>query len=109
MKRHHRKAEANAKAKAKAKAPPRPTARKQLEMLKNSIATAVTQLREVKDDVGEIDSFIFVCIAALRAQRGDDMGPDVAVALESAYEKLALDVNRKVRAALEALGQDGLK
>lgn len=82
------------------------TPRKQLQRLKGGIATAVKLLREVQDDVDQIDPLMFVCIAALRAQRGDDLGP-VSAVLETAYDKLVLDVNEHVRDALKALGQDG--
>lgn len=109
MKRHHRKAETKAKAKAKTKARPKPTARKQLEMLKDGIGTAVKQLREVQDALAEIDSFMFLCIEAMRAQGADDIGPHVAMVLETAYDKLVLGVNQNVRDALQALGQDGGK
>lgn len=81
-------------------------AHKQVQTLKDGIATAAKQLRVAKDDLHEVGSFVFVCIQALRAKDRDDVGPDVAAVLDAAYEKLVLDVNRNVRDALEALGQD---
>lgn len=84
-------------------------ARKQIQRLKDRIASAETQLRDVRDEVGEINSLVFVCLVALRENGGDDVGRDVATVLGIAYDKLALDVNRNIRDALEALGQDGGK
>jgi len=81
-------------------------ARKQLQALKDGVATAVKQLRDAQNDLQQVGSFTFVCIEALRAQRGDDVGPDVATVLDAAYEKLALDVNRHLRDSLKVLGQD---
>src|SRR3712207_1988459 len=80
----------------------RQTPRKHLRMLKESIATASTQLRVVQDELDQIDSFVFVCIAALRTKGGDDVGPDVTTVLGVAYDKLVLDVNRHIRDILEA-------
>jgi hypothetical protein len=81
-------------------------ARKELQALKGGVETAVKQLRDAQEDIKEIGSFTFVCIQALRAQRGDDVGPDVATVMDAAYEKLVLDVNRYVRDSLKALGHD---
>jgi len=79
--------------------------RKQRQTLNDGIAA--TQLRVVQDELDEIDSFVFVCIEALRAKGGNDVGPGVATVLGVAYEKLVLDVNQHIRDALKALGQDG--
>lgn len=93
------------------KPPVRPTriARKELQALKDGISTAVKQLNEAHEDLGEVNSFVFVCIQALRAKGRDDVGPDVATVLDAAYEKLALDLNRNLRDALEALDENAGK
>ncbi len=83
------------------------TARRQRQTLKDGIANAAARLRVVQDELREIDSFVFVCIVARRDKGGDDAGPDVATVLGVAYEKLVLDVNRNIRDALSALGQEG--
>ena len=82
------------------------TASKQLQTVKEGIANAVKQLRDMDDDLGEIGSFVFASIQALRTQGGDDARADIATVLGAAYDKLMLDVNRNVRDALKALGQD---
>jgi hypothetical protein len=102
------------KRRSKARVQPKRTAehqaaRKQLQTLKDGIANAATQLRDMRDELCEINSFVFVCLVALREHGGDDVGPDVATVLGIAYDKLALDVNRNIRDALVALGQDGDK
>lgn len=99
MKRHRRKARARSKR----------TAHRQLQKLKDGVATAVKQLGEVQGEVDEIDSCMFVCIEALRAQGADAIGPHVAMVLETAYDKLVLSVNQNVRDALQALDQGGGK
>jgi hypothetical protein len=101
MKRQHR------KAKTKAKARPKPTARKQLQILKDGVASAVKQLNMAHEDLGEVDAFVFVCLVALRDKGGNDVGPSVVTVLSAAYDKLVLDVNQSIRDALEALDQDG--
>lgn len=85
------------------------TARRQRQALKHGIADAATQLRLMRNELDEINSFVFVCIAALRTKEGDDIGPGVATVLSAAYEKLVLDVNEHIRDALKALGQDDRK
>jgi hypothetical protein len=94
---------------AKGKVRPKRTARKELQTLKDGIATAVKQLNVAREDLDEVDSFVFVGIQALRAKGRDDVGPDVATVLGAAYDKLALDVNRNLRDALAALSQEGGK
>lgn len=94
----------------KAKAQPRrtkQTARKQLQTLRDSVATAVKQLNEAHEDLGEVDAFMIVCLQALQTKSGDDVGPSIVTVLSAAYDKLVLDVNRNVRDALKALDQDG--
>lgn len=93
------------------KTPVRPTrtARKQLQALKDGISTAVRQLNVAHESLDEVDSFVFVCIQALRAKGRDDVGPDVATVLGAAYDKLVLDINRNLRDAIEALDQDAGK
>lgn len=83
------------------------TARQQRQTLKDGIANAAKELRVAQDELDKIDSFMFVCIVALRENGGDDVGRDVATVLDVAYEKLALGVSRNIREALEALSQDG--
>jgi hypothetical protein len=84
-----------------------PTARQQGQTLKDGIANAAAPLRVVQDELDKLDSFVFVCIVALRDKGGDEVGPDVATVLGVAYDKLVLDVNRNIRDALSALGQEG--
>lgn len=90
------------------KNPVRPTrtGRKQLQALTDGISTAVKQLNGASEHLDEANSFVFVCIQALRARGRDDVGPDVATVLAAAYDKLGLDVNRNLRDALEVLSQD---
>ena len=95
----------------KARVPPKraaehQSARQQRQTLKDGIANAARELRVAQDELREIDSFVFVCIVALREKGGDDVGPCVAAVLDVAYEKLALGVNKNIREALQALGQD---
>lgn len=81
------------------------TASKQLKALQDGIATAIKQLNDARENVGVANSFVFICIQALLAQRGDDVVPDVATVLEAAYDRLTLDLNRNLRDALQALDQ----
>lgn len=85
---------------------PTRAARKQRQALKEGIATAVKQLNEAREDLAEVDAFVFVCIQALRARGTDDVDPVVATVLEAAYDKLALDLHQNLRDALEALGDN---
>jgi hypothetical protein len=93
----------------KAPARLRRTAHKQLQTLKEGIAIAAKQLNDAREDLAEVDAFVFVCIQALRGKGGDnvDVDPVVATVLEAAYDKLALDLHQNLRDALEALGQGG--
>jgi hypothetical protein len=84
-----------------------PTARQQRQTLKDGIAHAAKELRVAQDELSEIDSFVFVCMVALRAKTEDDVSLGVAAVLDVAYDKLALGVNENIRNAIEALGQDG--
>jgi hypothetical protein len=83
--------------------------RESVKHLKDGIAIAVQRLVEVQDDLQEVSSFLYVCIAALRPRSGDDLNPDIERVSSVAYEKLVLDVNRNIRDVLKALGQDGGK
>jgi hypothetical protein len=56
----------------------------ELQKLKDSIAAAAKLLCAVVDDLNKIGSFTYTCIEALRAQPGDDVGPEVAVVLDAA-------------------------
>lgn len=89
----------------------RPTriVRQQLQALKDSVSSAVKQLNVAREDLDEINSFVFVCIQALRAKGRDDVGPDVATVLGAAYDKLVLNVSRNLRNTLEALGENAGK
>ena len=82
------------------------TERKQLQVLKDGISTAVKQLNVAHEDLGEVDAFVFVCIQALRAKGTDDVDPNIVTVLGAAYDKLVLDINQNIREALEALSQD---
>jgi hypothetical protein len=89
------------------KTPVRPTrtARKPRHALKEGIATAVKQLNDAREDLAEVDAFVFVCIQALHARGRDDVDPVVATVLEAAYDKFGARSPSKTSGCPRGIGR----